>query len=405
MPPAAQLIPRKPKFISRVKEGNFFVLEGNPKVTFLAFLSSFSSGRRRKFSCKVGVLALNSSAAQDWHAACKVNIKNEQKKGDYTMQRVICIIALLWALVFISQTAGHAADKIRIGTPNNVGYITLPVAQKKGFLKEEGFETEIIRFSGTVATAALNAGEINYFTGFSAPLHGAMRGLPFKVVASFMPAAPFVLVARPEFKSVQELKGKTIGISSPGTGGDLVTRMMLKHFGINPEKEAMLIRAGIGEGRLAAMQQGIIVATAVPFPLDLKAKKLGFNVLAKAHELFSYPESGLWVTVKTLKERPQEVKRVIKAGIKANRYIRSNRDETIQFLSEWLRIDRETATSSYDSLSHLFSLDGSIPEIGLRLVIEENKKLAQVNREVSFSEVADFSILKEAQKELGIKGR
>lgn len=58
---------------------------------------------------------------------------------------------------------------------------------------------------------------------------------------------------------------------------------------------------------------------------------------------------------------------------------------------------------TYDFLSKVFNNDGSLPEKGLRLVIEENKKIAKVDREVSFSEVADLSILKEAEKELGIK--
>ena len=70
---------------------------------------------------------------------------------------------------------------------------------------------------------------------------------------------------------------------------------------------------------------------------------------------------------------------------------------------EWQKVNREIATLTYDSLGKSFSEDGSVPEIGLRFVIEENKKLAKVSREVSFSEVADFSILKEAQRELGIK--
>lgn len=58
---------------------------------------------------------------------------------------------------------------------------------------------------------------------------------------------------------------------------------------------------------------------------------------------------------------------------------------------------------TYDFLSEVFNNDGSLPEKGLRLVIEENKKIAKVDREVSFSAVADLSILKEAEKELGIK--
>jgi hypothetical protein len=72
---------------------------------------------------------------------------------------------------------------------------------------------------------------------------------------------------------------------------------------------------------------------------------------------------------------------------------------------DWLRIDRELAVSSYDSLSRVFNEDGSVPEQGLGLIIEEAKNLAKVQRDVALSEVVDLSILKEAQRDLGIKGK
>ncbi len=72
---------------------------------------------------------------------------------------------------------------------------------------------------------------------------------------------------------------------------------------------------------------------------------------------------------------------------------------------EWQKIDREIATGIYEYLPKAYNDDGSLPEKGFHLVIEEAKKLAKVDREVSLSEVAELSILKEAQKELGIKGK
>jgi hypothetical protein len=96
---------------------------------------------------------------------------------------------------------------------------------------------------------------------------------------------------------------------------------------------------------------------------------------------------------------------VIEAGIKANRYIRTEREGTIQFLMEWQKVDREIATATYDSVSNAYSEDGTVPEDGLRVVIEEAKKNAKVSREVTINQVADLSMLKEAQREIGIKGK
>jgi ABC-type nitrate/sulfonate/bicarbonate transport system substrate-binding protein len=91
--------------------------------------------------------------------------------------------------------------------------------------------------------------------------------------------------------------------------------MMLRHFGV-VENEVKFIPSGPSETSLAALKQGLIAATLIAPMRALEGKKLGFNVLANACELFSWPSAGLVTTAKKIKERPDEIKRVIKAAIK-----------------------------------------------------------------------------------------
>jgi ABC-type nitrate/sulfonate/bicarbonate transport system substrate-binding protein len=212
-----------------------------------------------------------------------------------------------------------------------------------------------------------------------------------------------MLIARPEFKSVEELRGKTIGLNSYGGGLEGQARLMLKLLAIDPDKDIKFLATGGVESRLTALKQGLTAATVGSPPIDFLGKKLGFIVLARANELFSYPSSGLIVNAKKIKERPDEIKRMIKAGIRANRYIQQNREATIQAMIDWMKIDREMATATYDSVVKTYSDDLSLPGSGLRLLIDEAKKAAKLEREISLSEVADLSILKEAQRELGMK--
>jgi ABC-type nitrate/sulfonate/bicarbonate transport system substrate-binding protein len=308
---------------------------------------------------------------------------------------------------FFLFTSLHAADKIRVTFPGPAAqFIPLQLAQKKDILKDEGLEAEMVQMRGNVPIAALVNGDIDYHSIIGSGVAAAMQGLPVKVVACFVPAPPIVLIARPEFKSVNDLKGHTIGANPLGGGvTSAAVRMILRHFGLDPEKDVKFVTRGDGPARLTMMQQGLTAATLGSAPIDYLGMKMGFVILAKAYELFSYPDSGLVTSVRKIKEKPDEVKRVIKAGIKANRYIRANREGTIQFLMERQKIDREMAAATYDSVTKAFNEDGSVPEKGLRLVIEETRKAAKVNRDVSLSEVADLSILTEAQKELGIKGK
>jgi NitT/TauT family transport system substrate-binding protein len=312
------------------------------------------------------------------------------------------LVALFTLLVLHASVL--ATDRIRIGVPElNAQFLPLALAEKKGFFREDGLQGEVIRINPTVALAALVSGELDYWTVIGNSAAAAMQGVPLRVLACFVPGSPSALIVRPEYKSVPELRGKAIGLNTSGGALESIGRLMFKHFGLDPDKEIKFLPLGTNERRFSAMKQGLTAGTIGSPPLDFLGKKMGFVVLARAYELFSYPTSGVVASVKKIKEKPDEVKRLIKAGIKGTRHIRQNREGAIQFMTEWSKIDKEMATATYESVLKLFNDDGSVPNKGMLLVIDELKKLGKVEREVSMSEVADLSILKEAQKELGIK--
>jgi len=307
-------------------------------------------------------------------------------------------------IVFVLRPSVQATDKIRIGVPElNAQFLPLALAEKRGYFKEDGLQGEIIRINPTVALAALVSGELDYWTVIGNSVGAIIQGAPLRVLACYVPGSPSALIVRPEFKSVQELKGKAIGLNTSGGALESIGRLIFKHFGLDPDKEIKFLPLGTNERRFSAMKQGLTAGTMGSPPLDFLGKKMGFVVLARAYELFSYPTSGVIASARKIKEKPDEVKRVIAAGIKATRYIRQNREGTIQFMTEWSKIDKEMATATYDSVLKLFNDDGSVPDKGLLLVIDELRKLGKVEREISVREVADLSLLREAQKELGIK--
>ena len=300
--------------------------------------------------------------------------------------------------------SADAADKIKIGYPDASGtFLSLPLGQQARFFQKEGIQADLIRIRSTVALTALVSGELDYHSVLGPAVAAAIRGIPIKIVACYTPRVATAIIALPEFKTVQDLRGKTIGINSLGGGLEGQMRLMLKHFGLDAEKDVKLLATGGMESRLTAMKQGFTVATLGSPPIEFVGKKLGFAVLARARELFSYPSSGLIVNAKKIKERPDEIKRMIKAGIETNRYISGNREETLRAMMEWMKIDRELAAATYDDVVKTYGDDLSLPEDGLRLLIDEAKKNAKLNRDVSIDQVADLSILREAQREVGIR--
>ena len=313
-------------------------------------------------------------------------------------------IALAALLLFGSDV--EALDRIRIAVSNpNMPNLTVSVAQKKGFFKDENIDAEIIRMNPNVAITALATGDIDYCQLFGAVVGGAIAGLPVRIVAGFLDNWPMTLIAQPEYKSLKELKGKTLGVSSYGATPDVGARMMLKQMGLDPEKEIKVLALGSDAARITALKQRVVDLIVISPPADSQMEKQGYRILARAYELFNFPYLGLGTQLRKIKEKPDEIRRAIKATIRANRFIRDNRDEAVQTLVDWGKVERDYAYASYDALRNLFNADGSVPEDGLRLVIDQARRTAKITRDVTPTEVADLTMLHEAQLELGIKGR
>jgi NitT/TauT family transport system substrate-binding protein len=319
--------------------------------------------------------------------------------------RNILIGALTVAIVTASGDPASAADRVRIAVANfNVTFLPAGVAAKKGYFRDEGLEVEVVRVSPPVSIAALMGGDIDYVMVLGSSVRAAVRGLPVKVLANFVDALTFALVAQTGIKSVSELKGKTLGVGALGDSSDLAARIMIKHFGVEPDKEMKILGLGPDSARLATLREKLIDVAIVSPPADSLGKKMGFNVLARAYEVFRFAAIGLSASDKKIKERPEEIKRVLKALIRANRYMRQDRAGTIQVLMEWAKVEHQSALEAYDGSSSVFNTsDGTIPEEGLRLVLEQAKKEARITRDIPLAEIINMNILREAQTELRSK--
>lgn len=317
----------------------------------------------------------------------------------------IAALAAMWAACGVVDSC-RAADKIRISVTNfNMSFLPSGLALQRGFFRDEGIEAEVIRMNANVAITALAGGDTDYTMIFGSVVRAAIRGLPVRVVASLIDGSTHALIARSEFKSARELKGKTLAVQAYGATDHVAAAMMLRHLGVDPEKEIKIVALGSASARVAALKENVVEAAVISPPADEEGRKLGFHILARAYELFSFPFVGLGTHTRKIKEKPDEVKRTIRAMIKANRFIRQNREGTIQTLVEWGRTTPALAAAAYDSSFKVYNLDGNIPEAGLLAVIDQAIKENKLNRQVPTSEVADTTLLREAQKELGIKGR
>ena len=306
--------------------------------------------------------------------------------------------------IALSTVPARGTDKVRIGVSNyNISNLTVGVAQTKDFFKQEGIEAEIIRMNPNVATMALVSGDIDYSTLIGSVIGANLKGAKLKMIACSQDRTPLSLVGKAAIRSVKELKGKTIGVGSYGSTPDIIARMVVKHYGVDPETEIKMLALGSDSARLTALKEGVVDAIIVAPPVDFEGKKMGFNILSRAGDILRFPYNGLGTSVEKITERPDGVKRVIRAIVRANGFIRRNREGAIQVLVNWTKTKPEFAEAAYDSTVSVFSQDGTIPEDGLRLVIENFRKSMNISRQVSLSDVSDSTLLFQVQRELGIK--
>lgn len=314
------------------------------------------------------------------------------------------LLCVLLSSTFVRPVL-HAAEKIRISVSGgyNMIFLSAGVAQHKGFFKDEGLDADIVVMGAAPSIAALSNGDIEFTLLTGTVIRAAIRGLPVRLVAGLMTSSPHVLLARPEIKSVKELTGKKVGLAGFGDATQVLARIILARNGVDPDTEVQFVPLGPDSGRFAGLQQKLADAVVTSPPWDFEGKKSGFNVLARAYEYLNYPLSGLGLNVKSIQQNRDQVKRTTRALIKASRFIRANREESVKILMAWGKAKAEHAYASYDATVKVISSDGGIPTDGLNLLIDQAKKDVKVTRDIPVSEIADFSILREVQKELGLR--
>jgi ABC-type nitrate/sulfonate/bicarbonate transport system substrate-binding protein len=191
-----------------------------------------------------------------------VTLKPAAKRTGLTIfARALCALAALSTAAPVS-----AAERVVIGTPSR-GLFEFPavVAIRKGFYKEEGFAVDRVQMQPLVAVKALTSGDVDYLLAWGSAVRAAITGVPIKAVAGMASRPLHVLIARPGIKTPKDLKGKTIGVDSVAGTVDYLSRVPVRHYGMEPDKDVKMIVTGESPTRLAALRAGSIAAT----PIDV----------------------------------------------------------------------------------------------------------------------------------------
>lgn len=256
------------------------------------------------------------------------------------------------------------ARKVSVGVPVlDVTMSPFFIAQERGYFQKEGLEVDLVLMRGGVSNQALIAGGVDFSAVPTAGLQAALQGAPLKVIFAAFNKPMFWLYSRPEIRSLKDLTGKKVAVSSLGAAGDAALREWFKKNGMDENRDVAILAIGTTGTRLSALASGTVDAAMMTFPHNLTAAESGLR------ELVSFINSDIVQLQGSVVARdallssdPALVEKFMRATVKGFLFHVGNRSGTVAVLRKSLKIDENAAAKVYDLIRPAITPDGVLNE-------------------------------------------
>jgi NitT/TauT family transport system substrate-binding protein len=261
---------------------------------------------------------------------------------------------------------------------------------------------------GPMAIAALVSGNVDFASigGAQAPIRSNARGLDLQIIASLSNYTNYALLGSKEAKSVEELRGKIIGITGAGAFSDFAVRIFLKRNNLDPDKDVTLRAIGGTALRAIALERGIIAAAPFTAEDTIRLLDKGFPMIVNMNEALRIPQSIFVTRGEMLQKNPDTTKRFLKAVILGMQVAKYHKKEAIQTgFAAGLSGDQDIVNRSHDLFSPGYAADLAVAQDGIQIMLDEDIRAGLVDKKFTLDSVINDRILKQAQQELRNEGR
>ncbi len=206
--------------------------------------------------------------------------------------------SLIVLLTFSSSYAAETRQILQLGYTNAQGAkVPVFLGKEQGIFERYGLDLRLVHISpGRLAVPKLLSGEIQFFLGNSGPVVEAIakEQAPLAIIAS-LGIERFAIFTKPTISRLEELKGKTFGVSTPGASQDRIASRALKKLGLEPDKDIRVVATGLNRSidRLRSLARGEVDAVAAA-PEDLP--QLEVSQAEKVKKLFELADLGIYVS-------------------------------------------------------------------------------------------------------------
>jgi ABC-type nitrate/sulfonate/bicarbonate transport system substrate-binding protein len=296
-------------------------------------------------------------------------------------------------LLTLSTTVSAQLRKINIAyTATSPYQAVLIVAKEVGLFKKHNLDpTLVFTTGGSLGIQAMIGGDVAMtLSDGSSSVVSKLAGVDVVVIASLLNTFPYSLIALPEIKKVDQLRGSKIAVSRFGSATDLGVKMALARVGLNAEKDVTLLQIGVQTARYAALQSKNVQATIITPPFTLTARKAGFQTLIDMAELnIPFQLTGLLALRPYLKNNPDVVLSVIRTLSEAIHFYKREKEATIKILGKYLKTDdREALEETHREIAIKSLPEKPYPTLaGIRTILDE---LALRNQKAKGAKAEDF---------------
>jgi ABC-type nitrate/sulfonate/bicarbonate transport system substrate-binding protein len=327
-------------------------------------------------------------------------------KGGFQSLLFCCLAIVLVAepIGLTSSLGGslYAQEKIRIAYIGpSLSNLPLLAAKESGAFAKNGLQAELLVLTSQLSAVALSAGELEYVAGVGpGSVSGTLGGIPSRAVWIVSNRILHSVVAQPEIKSLQDLRGKKIGVT--GLGGTTHTSLMMaiEKLGAQP-KEFIVVSLGTQQ-YLRALESRAVDAATIDPPLLFFVLKKNFNRILDLGAVVEMPVGGLTTLSKTLASKPDQVRKIIKALQEAKESLLGSKERAVDFTMKVMNMDRETAVKTYELMAVAWAGTGVPTRSGIENIVKGIQSQGRfADKKVSFEDLADPRFAIQVAREFG----
>jgi ABC-type nitrate/sulfonate/bicarbonate transport system substrate-binding protein len=315
---------------------------------------------------------------------------------------LLILLLTFWVLPLSLPRTALALEEVKLHIAGGVtpGVMIYKLSKEKGFYKDEGLELLPISTGLVQGIQGLIAGSFDFSQILGQGASAIVRGAPLKIVMVFDNRPLWWIYGAKNLKSMTELRGgKQVATATFGSAVDQMTRELFPKYGIEPGRDVILRPVEPPANRLTALMNGVVDAGILTLMEHSIAKNTGLNELFFYGDHFEFVTAGVVVADQTLSQRPDFVRRFLRATLRGFYWWKSNEKEIVKEISKSLKRSDGDSTLVYNTAVRAFTPNGAIHETLQNRMIAFQKRALKVERDIRPEDVYDFGIVNSLNRE------